>query len=1274
MSNICPQPLLPANPKESDFTYFLRQFDNYLTIVEAKEKQKLPLLLNAIGRDGLNIYDGLKEPKQSYTDAVTRLKEYYVGSSNILIKRKLFFNARQNTGESCEAFACRLRKLASECSFTDSSELLRDIFVIGVSNDRLGERFLSEDPTKLTFDAAVTKSCAYERALADRSSINHEKPELANAVGGSHIKKSNQSWGGPAFSRTGSMGKHSNSYNTGKNDKVSKGCLRCGFTQHTGKNGVCPAINSTCRYCNKIGHWAHVCMSKSKQTVKQVNTSEDVNEDNKFDIFTVTEVANHAETANACVPVYEVVIGTRVLQCVADTGASVNIVPVSCLPETHWIPVNSVVKSYGGVAIPVVGSQTFQVKFRDRVVNADFIGVDVNNEKPLLSYDLCVSLGIFSDEVRKVDCDPAIFDGLGCVQGVQFHLKLKDDAHPRFFPTRRVPPAILQRVETELENMSKQGVIVEDTDSEWSSPMVPVLKRDGSVRICVDFRHINKSIKREHFQIPSLEDILTQLQGATVFSCLDARSGYLQIPVAETSQKFLVFSTPFGNFRFTRMPFGISSAPEIFQKCMSHLLSGLKGVVCYLDDVLVSGKTQSEHDNNLLAVIQRLKQCNLKLNKEKCVFSQPTVTFLGHVLSAQGIHPDPEKQKALMDIPQPTTVKEVRSFLGLAGYVGQRFVPHFSTLTSPIWQTIKGEKLLWSNAASSAFDKLKLELSKSLNLTFFDNNSDTILKVDASGVGIGGVLIQNDRPVLFASRKLSPVEQRYAHIEKEFLSIVFCCYRFKSFLVGKSFEINTDNAPLIAFFDKPLDRVPLRIQRWLLSLQCFSFNTKHISGKDNNIADTLSRCPASDIEPCEAERAHDIVNLVRQTCPLRLEDIQLAISNDAEASNLIAAIQSEWTWVNRSIKCYTHLRTSLTLADNLLFFDDRLFIPRSLRGRIIADAHEGHLGQSKMKEILRSHFFWPKMGHDIEEYVRQCQSCIRFSGENRHAPLQSTVEQVNSPWQRVAIDITGPSERLKGATYLSVIDYYSRFPFLHRLHSTSSHEIIEALTHLFSLFGTPFELVSDNGTNFVSQEFETFLASQGIKHFRSSNYYPQSNGVVERLHATVKHRLDKLLFEGMPLDKAVPLCLRELRSSPHSSTGETPFFRMFGREMNTRYMHLDNKQVITQKVSNKQKYIRKDNNMHARVLNFSPGQKVLVRFKNKNTEPQRATIITQKGYGSWEVLMDRGYKRVINQRYLREVKTEIESGDLPGWDTEGEEPPLHRYNLRPRLNRPNYKE
>ena len=439
---------------------------------------------------------------------------------------------------------------------------------------------------------------------------------------------------------------------------------------------------------------------------------------------------------------------------------------------------------------------------------------------------------------------PALFQGLGRLEG-DYSIQLKEGAKPlAMMVPRRVAIPLMQPVKEELERMVQLGVISRVREpTEWCAGMVVVQKPNKKVRICVDLTHLDKSVRRERHPLPALEQSMALLAGARVFSTLDRQSALLT-----------TFITRFGRYCFHRRPFGITSAPEHFQRRMSDLLNGLEGVVCMMDDVLVHGRTTEEHDERLERVLQRLQEAGLTLNQQKCQFSRSQVKFLGQIVDASGIRPDPDKVRAIQSVELPKTVSDVRRFLGMTNHLS-KFAPNLAETTKPLRDLLNKEnQWVWGQPQQKAFQDIQTALTTSPILSLFDQSKETVVSADASSYGLGAVLLQRQpdgelTPITYISRSLTPTEQRYAQIEKEALAFTWACERFSDYLLGLRFHVQTDHKPLVPLFtSKPLDELPVRVQRFRLRMIRFDFSMSHVPGKSLLVADALSRAPCSEAE------------------------------------------------------------------------------------------------------------------------------------------------------------------------------------------------------------------------------------------------------------------------------------------------------------------------------------------------------------------------------------------------------------------------------------------
>ena len=479
-----------------------------------------------------------------------------------------------------------------------------------------------------------------------------------------------------------------------------------------------------------------------------------------------------------------------------DSGADVSVISEKTygLLSVQGKLLPSDKKLYGPCKVPLFCKGKFTASLtHNPECCADEIYVVPGLEQSLLGRSACSRLGTIA-RISAVDAKdsnyektfPSLFQGLGCMDGV-YEIKLDDSVIPFNLTTpRRIPIPLLPKVKEELGRMEQMGVIEQiDQPTQWCSSIVVVPKRNGSVRICGDFVQLSKAVQREVHQMPTTEQTLAKLSGAKIMSKLDANSGFWQRKLSENSKLVTTFITPWGRYCFTRLPFGISSAPEHFQKAMQRILEGLDGVECQVDDILVFGETQEQHDKRLIAVLERLADANVTLNLEKCKFSTDKVEFMGHVIGKDGMQIDPTKVEAVTQMGEPTDIAQLRRFLGMVNQVG-KYIPNLADITKPLRDLLsKNNAWLWTEAQQKAFDDVKKALVSGPTLALYDPAKETWVSSDASSFGLGAVLTQAQedggwKPVAYISRSLTPTEQRYAQVEKEALAVTWACERLRT--------------------------------------------------------------------------------------------------------------------------------------------------------------------------------------------------------------------------------------------------------------------------------------------------------------------------------------------------------------------------------------------------------------------------------------------------------------------------------------------------------------
>ena len=404
---------------------------------------------------------------------------------------------------------------------------------------------------------------------------------------------------------------------------------------------------------------------------------------------------------------------------------------------------------------------------------------------------------------------------LGTLKGTKATIHVKHDAPPRFFRPRSVPFAMRAKIDEEIDRLLKEGIISPVKYAEWAAPVVPLLKPTGNIRLCGDYKlTVNTVASLEQYPIPRMEDLFAALSGGKQFSKLDMSHAYQQILLNDESKQYVTVNTHRGLFTYNRLPFGVASAPAIFQRTMEGLLKGIPLVVVYLDDILVSGVDDADHLRNLDEVLSRLEEAGLRLKRSKCAFMQKEVEYLGHIVDAQGLHPVEKKVKAIMDAPTPTNVTELKAYLGLLNYYN-KFLPNLATLLAPLHELLRHDvSWTWQKKQEEAFQKSKNLLHSADVLVHFSTDQELVLSCDASPYGVGAVLSHkmedgSERPLGFMSRTLSPTEKRYSQLDKEGLAVIFGIKKFHKYLYVRVFTIYTDHKPLISLFNvkKPIPQM-----------------------------------------------------------------------------------------------------------------------------------------------------------------------------------------------------------------------------------------------------------------------------------------------------------------------------------------------------------------------------------------------------------------------------------------------------------------------------------
>ena len=1200
------------------------------------QKQKRAILLHLAGAEVQEIFETLPETGDDYKTALEKLTAHFNSCKNIAFERHVFRQATQKADETMDAYVTRLRTLSKTCEFgTSLDEMIRDQIIEKCASNALRRRLLRE--RELTLDNLLLIARSFE--LADRQALEIEQ-KFDSSTHLNSIERQSES----QQSRRNSA-KHDN------NNRLKSVCYCCGNEGHRAKDAQCPALNKTCRRCGKPGHFARVCRQTTRKpkndwaNARQLEQSDDDSSENEC-LFTLT--ANNVHHRSDSLHTLE--IEHIPVQMLIDSGASVNVLDLETYHRLNarkgvqMMPTNLRVYAYGSTTpLNILGTVSGRVKCNSDEIVAKFVVVPNRHAGCLLGRQTATQLGLLrvGPQVSSINHAaspptlrqqyPNVFDGVGKLTDYQQKISINDTIKPVAQSPRRIPFHVRKQVSAKLNELERLDIIEKVSGpTPWVSPLVVVPKSSGEIRVCVDMRQVNTAVIRERYPIPTIEESLQDLNGAAVFSKLDLKWGYHQIELDEKSRELTTFTTHDGLYRYKRLMFGISAAPEIYQHTIQQVLHGLPGVKNISDDIIVFGKDKSEHDKNLHGVLGRLQERGLTLNSEKCMFSVPEITFFGFDISARGIRPNNQSVEAIRNAPTPTNASEVRSFLGLASFC-RRFIPDFSTIAYPLSElTRKAVQWSWTTTHQSAFDKLKAMLTSDCVMAHYDPAAPTQLRVDASPVGLGAILTQTQlgvvRPVAYASRTLTAVERRYSQTEREALAVVWGCEKFHLYLYGTTFDLLSDHKPLEVIYS-PTSKPPARIERWGLRLQPYTFRLQYSPGATNP-ADMLSRLPLPNTVHRGRNIAEEYVHYIaRNAVPkaMSLTQLQQATSQDPVLQQVHQSVVSgNWT-KTKETHPYFCVKDELTATESLLLRGSRIVIPASLQSTALQLAHEGIV---RTKQLLREKVWWPGIDKDVEHLIRSCISCQAQSSQSCPQPLTMT-EMPSRPWTVLHADLCGPFP--SGESLLVLVDSCSRWPEVFILKSTTAAVIINRMKSCFAVHGLPEEIVTDNGPQFVAEEFDSYLRDHSITHRRVTPYWPQANSEVERFNRTLEKAIRAATTEGKDWKNEINTFLLNYRATPHCTTGKSPAVLLFGREIRTKLPSLNARTLPASQANvvdptvlerdrcqkaKMKKYA--DEKRRAAPSNIKRGDRVLLKQERKNKlstryDPDPYVVVGTKG-------------------------------------------------------------
>lgn len=748
-----------------------------------------------------------------------------------------------------------------------------------------------------------------------------------------------------------------------------------------------------------------------------------------------------------------------------------------------------------------------------------------------------------------------VFDdstGVGLLPGGEYHIHLKPNAVPVQHAPRHVPEKRKDAYHAELQRLVESGIISkEDRHTEWINSIVTVEKSDGSLRLCLDPKDLNNAIERNPYYSRKMDEIQAEIGKARgkLFTLVDVKSAYWQVKLDEESSLLTTFNTPWGKYRWLRLPFGLKIASDVFQQRLDAVINQIKHVSNIADDCLVYGSDPIQHDAALLLLLESARLNGIKFNASKMQFRVEQCTFFGEVLTSQGLKPDPCKLDAIRQMSPPQTKAELQSFLGLVNYM-KRYSAKLTELSAPLREILKADHgWMWESSQQKSFEQIKAEITSAPVLAYYDPDAVHVIQTDASSKGVGAVLLQEGRPITYVSRALTSTEQNYSNIERELLSVVFGLERLHNFIFGGQITLQTDHKPLIGILQKCVADISPRLQRLMLRVHRYDVCLQYLQGKENVIADALSRIsplPSTQKDSSDSVPLYLLTSAIPATTD-RLAQLRIATSNDAQLSQLRHYIVHGWP--SHRSECaqicqdFWNYRDELSIEEGLIFKNHRLLVPESERQYFLQKLHTGHLGEEKCLLRARQLVFWPRISQDLRLLVKTCGICQSVRPTQ---PKQTLFphEVPHGPFKKLGIDMF----EISNAHFLLVADYFSKFPFVRKLNSMHSKTVIDLLKTLFSEHGCPEILFCDQGTAFTSREFQEFADQYGFKVEHSSPRTPNANGFAEAMVGVVKEILSKAITAG----EDPHLALQAYRATPFNSDLKSPAEMLYARQLRTQ--------------------------------------------------------------------------------------------------------------------------
>ena len=1123
-----------------------------------------------------------------WEDIKLAIKNFLEPKKKLLIAERTIFMQMKQESETVGEFAARLREQAMKCEFENfkdstcdpAEELTKMRLIAGIRDPEACNKILEKELTLRMTTSQIIDFCMQ---------LNHVKDFVSMSEASDGISKPS------CLNETINTVNADGEVNMSQISERNRKCYRCGSPWHI-RLKDCRAFQANCKKCGIRGHFAKVCRNSQKTAY--------FSDDKHENIFHL-----HSAEADHCfIKVFD-----KWIEMEKDTGASTSLIsekmwndlgrPILKRPKSKMI-------TYDGHEMHQMGTFQCTVESESNKFSVATLAViKCKRSFGLAGRDL-LNQNIFHSSNKGPTSNK--YATLTGIKGAVATITLKPDAIPIELPARELPLPMKARVKEELERMEVAGIIEKVESSQWASPIVVAVKPGRqNIRLCGDYTAVNKLIQNQTYLTPSIETAFAKMSNKKIFCKLDLSDAYYQICLDEKSKDVTTINTPFGRYRFNRLPYGIKVSPAVFQREMESLVGEHPNIIVFQDDILIGAEQQQELMKLRDEILSRLKKADVVFNESKSIMEAREVSFLGHVLNEHGIKPDDALIDKIKGIKIPSNRKELERFLGLTQFYG-RLIPNFASMCKPLSDLRSLDtKFEISETAARAFEQIKTALASKPCVKPYDLSAQTTLRVDASESSVGGVILQNGHPIMFLSRKLTAAEANYSNIEREALAIVWAVERSKKLLLGRKFTIQTDHQPLKFVFQpsKGLSKtISARLARWAIRLSAYDFDIEYVAGKHMKDADALSRLeflPATE-QSCHVET---IFEAEFEPELITIEEVKNLTDICSLSRRLKRRITTgKWGHVSQTERPFKSVSASLSVENGLIIRGSCIVAPPLLRRKIIELSHDPvHSSHELTLAHINKEFWWPGMSKDIYEYISKCSVCLQ------HKPcFKKTIDvwpKENAPWNRVHMDHCF----VDGAGLILILsDAYSGWPEAIVVPDRTAETTMRVLRTVFARNGVPITLVSDNAPEFKAEKFTDWLRQIGCKPLNSPPYHPASNGQAERLVRTLKNAL-KAWNHAIPFQHFLQKILLTLRTAkPSGGRADSPDIMMWNRRLR-----------------------------HPLTMREEVGEAIWLR-NHTDSEPRKAAFLSQQGQNTALILVENQGMRLAHRNQWTERKEPIE--------------------------------